>query len=116
MDEPEFCAGCLRDNEETKAVAWCSNCSEWVCKPCGRVHARFAIPHKVVPTKEAKKLSSSVLQLSKNCAIHSDQRIILFCIPTGTAYPSTAHEITPGGTHVAQSLVLYAVLCGLSCY
>jgi hypothetical protein len=34
MDEPEFCAGCLRDNEETKAVAWCSNCSEWVCKRC----------------------------------------------------------------------------------
>ena len=84
MDEPEFCAGCLRDNEETKAVAWCSNCSEWVCKPCGRVHARFAIPHKVVPTKEAKKLSSSVLQLSKNCAIHSDQRIILFCIQHDT--------------------------------
>jgi len=79
MDEQEFCAGCLRHNEENEAVAWCSNCSECVCKPCGRVHARFAIPHKVVPTKEAKKLSPSVLQLSTICAIHSNQKIILFC-------------------------------------
>ncbi|VDI24778.1 Hypothetical predicted protein [Mytilus galloprovincialis] len=79
MADSELCAGCQRHNEDIKAVSWCSDCSELVCKSCARAHERMSPPHKVVPMKEIQQLSSSLLKLSKNCENHPDQKIVLFC-------------------------------------
>ncbi|XP_071150349.1 transcription intermediary factor 1-alpha-like [Mytilus edulis] len=79
MADSKFCAGCQRGSEDITAVAWCSDCIELVCKACSRVHEKMLPPHKVVPMKEIQQLSSSLLQLSKNCNNHPDQEIILYC-------------------------------------
>ncbi|XP_071154419.1 uncharacterized protein [Mytilus edulis] len=79
MADSELCAGCQRHNEDIKAVSWCSDCSELVCKSCARAHERMSLPHKVVPMKEIQQLSDSLLKLSKNCENHPDQKTVLFC-------------------------------------
>ncbi|XP_052090944.1 uncharacterized protein LOC127727860 [Mytilus californianus] len=79
MADSNFCAGCQRGNEDVQAISWCSDCTELVCKACARVHEKMSPPHKVVPMKEIQQLSSSLLNLSKNCENHPDQKIVLFC-------------------------------------
>ncbi|XP_063411345.1 uncharacterized protein LOC134694271 [Mytilus trossulus] len=79
MADSKFCAGCQRSDEDITAVSWCSDCSEFVCKTCSRVHERMSPPHKIVPMKEIQQLSSSLLTLSKNCDNHPDQKIALYC-------------------------------------
>ncbi|XP_063420294.1 uncharacterized protein LOC134705505 [Mytilus trossulus] len=79
MADSKFCAGCQRYNENINAVYWCSDCTEPVCKPCGRVHERMYPPHNVLPMTDIKQLSSSLLTLSKNCNNHPDQKIVLYC-------------------------------------
>ncbi|XP_071150353.1 transcription intermediary factor 1-alpha-like [Mytilus edulis] len=79
MADSKFCAGCQRSGEEITAVSWCSDCSDFVCKACSRVHEKMSPPHKVVPIKEIQQLSSSLLKLSKNCKNHPGQKIILYC-------------------------------------
>ncbi|VDI15620.1 Hypothetical predicted protein [Mytilus galloprovincialis] len=79
MADSKFCAGCQRGGEDITDVAWCSDCSELVCKACSRVHEKMSPPHKVVSMKEIQQLSSSLLKLSKNCKNHPDQKIILYC-------------------------------------
>ncbi|XP_063420920.1 uncharacterized protein LOC134706142 [Mytilus trossulus] len=76
--DSRFCAGCQRDNEDIKAVSWCSDCCELVCKKCARVHERMSSPHNVVPIKNIP-LSSSLFNLSKNCEFHPEQRIVMYC-------------------------------------
>ncbi|XP_052059172.1 E3 ubiquitin-protein ligase TRIM33-like [Mytilus californianus] len=79
MADSKLCVGCQRGNEDIKAVSWCSDCSELVCKTCARVHEKMSSAHKIVPMEEIQQLSSSSLQLSKNCENHPDQKIILYC-------------------------------------
>ncbi|XP_063420918.1 uncharacterized protein LOC134706140 [Mytilus trossulus] len=79
MADSKFCIGCQRGEEDVNAVAWCSDCSELVCKVCARVHERMSPPHKVIPMKEIQQLSSSLLKLSKNCENHSEEKNVLYC-------------------------------------
>ncbi|XP_071155300.1 uncharacterized protein [Mytilus edulis] len=79
MADSKFCTGCQRGEEDVNAVAWCSDCSELVCKVCARVHEKMSPPHKLVPMKEIPQLSSSLLNLSKNCKNHPDEKIVLYC-------------------------------------
>ncbi|XP_071155301.1 uncharacterized protein [Mytilus edulis] len=79
MADSKFCNGCQRSEKDVNAVAWCSDCSELVCKVCARVHGQMSPPHKVVPMKEIQQLSSSLFQLSKTCENHPDEKIVLYC-------------------------------------
>ncbi|XP_052064423.1 uncharacterized protein LOC127704425 [Mytilus californianus] len=79
MTDRKLCSGCLRDDEENEAEAWCNNCLEEVCKACAKVHRRFNPPHKVIPLHQVSNLSSSILKISKDCDVHTDQRTVLYC-------------------------------------
>ncbi|VDI50589.1 Hypothetical predicted protein [Mytilus galloprovincialis] len=79
MADSTFCVGCQLRDEHIKAVSWCSDCSELVCKTCTRIHEQMYPPHKVVPMTEIQQLSTSILKLSKNCEKHSDQKNELYC-------------------------------------
>ncbi|XP_071155299.1 E3 ubiquitin-protein ligase TRIM71-like [Mytilus edulis] len=79
MADSKLCNGCQRGEEDVNAVAWCSNCSELVCKVCARVHERISPPHKVIPMKEIQQLSSSLLNLSKNFENHPEEKKLLYC-------------------------------------
>ncbi|XP_052079031.1 uncharacterized protein LOC127717433 [Mytilus californianus] len=77
MADNEVCAGCLRDNEEEIAVLWCNDCEEPVCRPCGKAHRRFAIPHDVIDIKDISNVSKT---MSKICKEHAGQKLIFFCV------------------------------------
>ncbi|CAC5373874.1 TRIM33 [Mytilus coruscus] len=77
MATNEVCAGCLRDNEEEIAVLWCNDCEELVCRPCSKVHRRFAIPHDVVDIKHIPDVNKA---LSKICKDHTGQKLFFFCV------------------------------------
>ncbi|VDI54559.1 Hypothetical predicted protein [Mytilus galloprovincialis] len=79
MTDKKLCSGCLRDDEKIKAEAWCNDCLEEVCKTCAKVHRKFNPPHKVIPLHQVSNLSSSILKISKDCDVHTDQRTVLFC-------------------------------------
>ncbi|XP_071121357.1 uncharacterized protein [Mytilus edulis] len=79
MTDRKLCSGCLRDDEENEAEAWCNDCLEEVCKTCAKVHRKFNPPHKVIPLHQVSNLSSSILKISKDCDVHTDQRTTLFC-------------------------------------
>ncbi|CAC5373872.1 unnamed protein product [Mytilus coruscus] len=65
MADNEVCAGCLRDNEEEIAVMWCNDCEEPVCRPCGKAHRRFAIPHDVIDIKDISNVSKTMSKMCK---------------------------------------------------
>ncbi|XP_063411644.1 uncharacterized protein LOC134694559 [Mytilus trossulus] len=77
MEDNELCAGCLRDNEKEIAVMWCNDCEEPVCRPCGKVHRRFAVPHDVIEIKDISNVSKT---MSKICKEHAGQKLLLFCV------------------------------------
>ncbi|VDI48491.1 Hypothetical predicted protein [Mytilus galloprovincialis] len=79
MPNEKLCAGCLRDNEENIAETWCSNCSELVCKFCAKVHRRFDPPHKIVQLNDVSENNFSLIETSKYCGTHSDQKSVLYC-------------------------------------
>lgn len=79
MTDKKLCSGCLRDDEKIEAEAWCNDCLEEVCKTCAKVHRKFNPPHKVIPLHQVSNLSSSILKISKDCGVHTDQRTVLFC-------------------------------------
>ncbi|CAC5361335.1 unnamed protein product [Mytilus coruscus] len=79
MTDRKFCSGCLRDDEENEAEALCSDCLEEVCRVCLKVHKRLNPPHKILPLHQVSNLSSSILKISKDCDLHTDQRIVLYC-------------------------------------
>ncbi|XP_063398183.1 uncharacterized protein LOC134683067 isoform X1 [Mytilus trossulus] len=79
MTDKKLCSGCLRDDEKIEAEAWCNDCLEEVCKTCAKVHRKFNPPHKVIPLHQVSNLSSSILKISKDCDVHTDQRTTQFC-------------------------------------
>ncbi|XP_063406891.1 uncharacterized protein LOC134690774 [Mytilus trossulus] len=79
MPNEKLCAGCLRDNEENIAETWCSNCSELVCKFCAKVHRRFDPPHEIVQINNLSENNFSLIETSKYCGTHSEQKSVLFC-------------------------------------
>ncbi|XP_052064426.1 uncharacterized protein LOC127704427 isoform X1 [Mytilus californianus] len=79
MTDKKLCSGCLRDDEKIEAEAWCNECLEEVCKTCAKVHRKLNPPHKVIPLHQVSNLSSSILKISKDCDVHTDQRTVLFC-------------------------------------
>ncbi|CAC5361337.1 unnamed protein product [Mytilus coruscus] len=79
MSERRFCTGCLRDDENNEADAWCSDCLDEVCKACAKEHTRFNPQHKIIPLHQASNPSSSILKISTDCGIHTDQRTVLNC-------------------------------------
>ncbi|CAC5424568.1 unnamed protein product [Mytilus coruscus] len=79
MTDEKLCAGCLRDNEENIAETWCGNCSELVCKFCAKVHRRFDPPHKIVQLNDLSEKNFSLIETSKYCGTHRDQKSLLFC-------------------------------------
>ncbi|CAG2186505.1 unnamed protein product [Mytilus edulis] len=52
MASAELCQCCLRENEEEVADHWCNDCSEAVCRNCGKAHRRFAVAHDVISIKD----------------------------------------------------------------
>lgn len=73
----ELCEGCLRENEEEVADQWCNDCSEPVCRNCGKAHRRFAVAHNVISIKDVPACRKSI---PKNCLTHENKKLILFCI------------------------------------
>ncbi|VDI43839.1 Hypothetical predicted protein [Mytilus galloprovincialis] len=78
MADSKFCTGCQRGEEDVNAEAWCSDCSELVCKVRARVHDKMSPYHKLVPLKEIPQLSTSPLYLSKDCKNLPDEKILLY--------------------------------------
>ncbi|XP_052105880.1 uncharacterized protein LOC127738599 isoform X1 [Mytilus californianus] len=73
----ELCQSCLRDDEEEAADLWCNDCSEAVCRSCGKAHRRFAVAHDVISIKDATACRK---HLPKSCSKHEIKKIILFCV------------------------------------
>ena len=75
MASKETCAGCLRVKENKVADLWCNDCEEPVCRPCSKVHRKFAIPHDI---KDITNLSNDKKTSTKNCKVHAGQKLIFF--------------------------------------
>ncbi|VDI35827.1 Hypothetical predicted protein [Mytilus galloprovincialis] len=76
MQESKNCTACLRDNEKNKANVWCYDCLEALCDPCGKVHRKFATPHKV---NDIHKISIMDRTVIKICRRHAGQELKAFC-------------------------------------
>lgn len=73
----ELCKCCLRENEEEVPDQWCNDCSEAVCRNCGKAHRRFAVAHHVILLTDAP---ASRKIIPKNCILHENKKLIWFCV------------------------------------
>ena len=102
MPNEKLCAGCLRDNEENIAETWCSNCSELVCKFCAKVHRRFDPPHTIVQLNDVSENNFSLIETSKYCGTHSDQKSVLFC----SQHDQSICDLCLSGDHANCKLIV----------
>lgn len=77
MASVELCQCCLRENEEEVADLWCNECSEAVCRNCGKAHRRFAVAHDVISIENASACRKAI---PKYCLSHDNKLFILFCV------------------------------------
>ncbi|CAC5401361.1 unnamed protein product [Mytilus coruscus] len=82
----QWCEPCNRDEENQKAVSWCSNCIEYLCMECAKCHrkGKTTANHKTIPILEAEKVDSSILDIPEMCNIHEDQKLSFFCVQHDT--------------------------------
>ncbi|CAG2240864.1 unnamed protein product [Mytilus edulis] len=71
MASVELCQCCLRENEEEVADLWCNDCSETVCRNCGKAHRRFAVAHDVISISDAPTCRKAIL---KYCLSHDNKK------------------------------------------
>ncbi|CAC5426467.1 unnamed protein product [Mytilus coruscus] len=79
MTDRALCARCQRDGDNTSAGFWCTDCGELVCNACTKFHKKLTPPHTIVHIDQVQNLSSTLLELSRKCEYHPDQKIVLFC-------------------------------------
>ncbi|CAC5426476.1 unnamed protein product [Mytilus coruscus] len=79
MTDKALCARCQRDGDNTSAGFWCTDCGELVCNACTKFHKNLTPPHTIVHIDQVQNLSSTLLELSRKCEYHPDQKIVLFC-------------------------------------
>ncbi|CAC5368766.1 unnamed protein product [Mytilus coruscus] len=79
MDVDKFCSGCLRDQEQNAAAAWCLDCKEDVCEACAKAHRRINPPHKVMPLDDEYAKGPSFTHMMQFCDVHTDQKFVQFC-------------------------------------
>ncbi|CAC5407471.1 unnamed protein product [Mytilus coruscus] len=73
----ELCQCCLREIEEEVADLWCNDCSEVVCRSCGKAHRRFVVAHDFISIKDAPSFRKN---RSESCRSHVNKKLILFCV------------------------------------
>lgn len=79
MDAGKFCSGCLRDQEQNDAAAWCLDCQEDVCEACAKAHKRINPPHKVMPLNDENVKGPSFNHMIQFCDVHTDQKYVQIC-------------------------------------
>ena len=73
---------CDQCEERSKAVSYCSTCSEYLCEECLRAHKRLKAyrSHDTVSTA-SKRFSATKHQSKKsyNCSVHPNETLKLYC-------------------------------------
>lgn len=77
MASAELCQCCLRENEEEVADHWCNDCSEAVCRNCGKAHRRFAVAHDVISIKD---FPAGRINIPQNCLLHEIKHLCCFVL------------------------------------
>lgn len=75
------CDPCSRDEVETCATTWCTDCEEALCADCTRAHRRnkLSLSHVLLDTKEISSLPESTITTQTFCDIHCDILLEFYC-------------------------------------
>lgn len=76
------CEPCSERHKQTKAIKWCSDCEESLCKECTECHLSMKATkyHHVVDLKVAHSFPSASDWKYKSCQIHDCHHFEYFCV------------------------------------
>ena len=77
----EHCEACGRNDDTGKAVAYCSECAEHLCKFCEGRHRKRAAEHRLfyIGQRNIKTNEASQYQPKMFCETHTDYVLDLYC-------------------------------------
>ncbi|XP_072029585.1 E3 ubiquitin-protein ligase TRIM56-like [Amphiura filiformis] len=101
----EFPIHCSCCDEGSEAVAFCQDCSQFICKDCKNAHDRFTTTkdHTVSLLQDLKdgKVKTKVGRRIQECVHHPDEKIAFYCVTceelicqrcTVVQHPSPEHK------------------------
>lgn len=77
----QLCEPCHLDNQEIKATAWCTFCTEAMCEKCTSTHKRLKKKiHTLVPIEEMRKQQLPEVEQDEPCFKHPGKIYEVYCV------------------------------------
>ncbi|XP_045179464.2 uncharacterized protein LOC123539055 [Mercenaria mercenaria] len=108
------CSQCVKDGKNSESVKFCEECYDYLCQTCLNTHNRWVAlrRHKLLTMDEIRgKIDKPTTFVRKNCAVHNDTCVELYCAEHDAVLCKECCEISTHESCSAEYLPKVAMNC-----